>query len=123
MGTGEWVLGSGDEIYPLLSLPSLLPYLPCLPISLKVTSVSLEMRYARSFLVDLKSLEPAAYQRVYDFIFSDFAQKLSLHGLPELRQLDDEGIFHRFTIDNYLVGIEIRGEIVKFLRVIPMPDV
>ncbi|BAB73006.1 asr1049 [Nostoc sp. PCC 7120 = FACHB-418] len=88
-----------------------------------MTSVSLEMRYARSFLVDLKSLEPAAYQRVYDFIFSDFAQKLSLHGLPELRQLDDEGIFHRFTIDNYLVGIEIRGEIVKFLRVIPMPDV
>ncbi|MBD2254988.1 cytotoxic translational repressor of toxin-antitoxin stability system [Nostoc parmelioides] len=85
--------------------------------------MSLEMRYARSFLVDLKSLEPAAYQRVYDFIFCDFSQKLSLHGLPELRQLDDEGIFHRFTIDNYLVGIEIRGEIVKFLRVIPMPDV
>ncbi|MHC5726746.1 MAG: cytotoxic translational repressor of toxin-antitoxin stability system, partial [Nostoc sp.] len=41
----------------------------------------------------------------------------------ELRQLDGEGIFHRFTLDNYLIGIEIRGEIVKFLRVIPMPDV
>jgi hypothetical protein len=85
--------------------------------------VSLEVRYARSFLVDLKSLEPAAYQRVYNFVFVDFAEKGPLHCLPELRQLDDEGIFHRFTLDDYLIGIEIRGEIVKFLRVIPMPDV
>jgi mRNA-degrading endonuclease RelE of RelBE toxin-antitoxin system len=85
--------------------------------------VSLEVRYARSFLVDLKSLEPAAYQRVYDFVFFEFAENGPLHCLPELRCLDVEGIFHRFTIDNYLVGIEIRGEIVKFLRVIPMPDV
>jgi mRNA-degrading endonuclease RelE of RelBE toxin-antitoxin system len=85
--------------------------------------VSLEVRYARSFLVDLKSLEPAAYQRVYDFVFLEFAENGLLHGLPELRKLDVEGIFHRFTIDNYLIGIEIRGEIVKFLRVIPMPDV
>lgn len=81
-----------------------------------------EVRYARSFLLDLKSLEPAAYQRVYDLILID-VQKLSLHGLPELRQLDSEGIFYRFTLDNYLVGLEIRGEIVKFLRVIPAPDV
>ncbi|MCG6138042.1 MAG: cytotoxic translational repressor of toxin-antitoxin stability system [Nostoc sp. LLA-1] len=85
--------------------------------------MSLEVRYARSFLVDLKSLEPAAYQRVYDFVFFEFAENGLLHSLPELRQLDVEGIFHRFTIDNYLIGIEIRGEIVKFLRVIPMPDV
>jgi mRNA-degrading endonuclease RelE of RelBE toxin-antitoxin system len=85
--------------------------------------VSLEVRYARSFLVDLKSLEPAAYQRVYDFVFFEFAEKVPLHCLPELRQLDNGRIYHRFTIDNYLIGIEIRGEIVKFLRVIPMPDV
>ncbi|WP_414542052.1 cytotoxic translational repressor of toxin-antitoxin stability system [Nostoc sp. CCY0012] len=83
----------------------------------------MEVRYARSFLVDLKSLEPAAYQRVYDFVFFEFAENGLLHSLPDLRRLDVEGIFHRFTIDNYLIGIEIRGEIVKFLRVIPMPDV
>jgi hypothetical protein len=85
--------------------------------------VSLEMRYARSFLLDLKNLEPAAYEQVYDFVFIELAQKWQLTDLKELRQLDSEGIFHRFTLDNYLIGIEIRGEIVKFLRVIPMPDV
>ncbi|NWF58223.1 MAG: cytotoxic translational repressor of toxin-antitoxin stability system [Fischerella sp.] len=82
----------------------------------------MEVRYARSFLIDLKNLEPAAYQRVYDFVFVEFADKRQLHCL-ELRQLDGEGIFYRFILDNYLVGIELRGEIVKFLRVIPMPDV
>lgn len=86
--------------------------------------MSLEVRYARSFLVDLKGLEPVAYKRVYDFVFVEcLGEKWQVHYFPELRQLDDEGIFYRFTLDNYLIGIEIRGEIVKFLRVIPMPDV
>ncbi len=86
--------------------------------------VSLEVRYARSFLVDLKGLEPVAYERVYSFVFVECVEeKWQLHFLPDLRQLDDEGIFYRFTLDNYLIGIEIRGEIIKFLRVIPMPDV
>ncbi|MEA5575451.1 cytotoxic translational repressor of toxin-antitoxin stability system [Anabaena sp. UHCC 0451] len=86
--------------------------------------MEVEVRYARSFLVDLKSLEPAAYIRVYDFVFVEFtSKKWHLHELPELRQLDQEGLFYRFTIDNYLIGIEITGEIVKFLRVVPKPDV
>lgn len=83
----------------------------------------MEVRYTRSFLLDLKSLEPAAYQRVYDFVFVEFAKNGLLHCLPDIRQLDNEGIFYRFTLDEYLIGIEVRGEIVKFLRVIPMPDV
>ncbi|MFB2769870.1 cytotoxic translational repressor of toxin-antitoxin stability system [Pelatocladus sp. BLCC-F211] len=83
----------------------------------------MEVRYARSFLVDLKNLEPAAYQLVYDFALIEFADKKQLHDLPDLRQVDKEGIFYRLSLGNYLVGIEIRGEIVKFLRVIPMPDV
>jgi mRNA-degrading endonuclease RelE of RelBE toxin-antitoxin system len=83
----------------------------------------MEVRYARSFLRDLKSLEPAAYQQVYDFIFVKFAQKRLLQHLPFLRQMDDEGIFYRFTLDGYLIGIEVRGQIVKFLCVLPMPDV
>ncbi|KOP22794.1 cytotoxic translational repressor of toxin-antitoxin stability system [Hapalosiphon sp. MRB220] len=83
----------------------------------------MEVRYARSFLIDLKNLEPAAYQLVYDFALIEFAQKPQLHDLPDLRQVDREGIFYRLTLGNYLIGIEITGEIVKFLRVIPMPDV
>jgi len=85
--------------------------------------VILEVRYTRSFILDLKSLETSVYQRMYKFIFAEFAHHWQMRSLPELRQIDHEGRFHRFTIDEYLVGIEVRGEIVKFLRVIPMPDV
>jgi len=85
--------------------------------------VSLEVRYARSFLVDLKSLEPAAYQRVYDFVFVEFAQKQQLSHLPDLKRLDADGILYRFSLDKYLIGIEVTGQIVKFIRVLPMPDI
>jgi hypothetical protein len=83
----------------------------------------MEVRYARSFLTDLRNLESAAYQRVYHFVFVEFLEKGLLHYLPQMRQIDNEGIFYRLTLDNYLIGIEQRGGIVKFLRVIPMPDV
>ncbi len=85
--------------------------------------MKLEIRYARSFLEDLDNLDLAAKKRVLNFVFFEFGFSENLHSLPQLRQIDIEGIFHRFTLDNYLVGIEVKGEIVKFLRVIPMPDV
>ena len=85
--------------------------------------MNLEIRYAKSFLIDLKNLEPAAYERVYNYIFVELADKLQLHHLPQIRQIDESGIFFRFTLDNYLIGIEIRGEIIKFLRVVPIPDI
>lgn len=85
--------------------------------------MKLEIRYARSFLKDVKELDNRTKKRVLDFVFVEFAFSENLHSLRGLRQVDDSGILHRFTLDNYLVGIEVKGEIVKFLRVIPMPDV
>lgn len=81
------------------------------------------VRYAQSFITDLRNLEPVAYQRVFNFVFVEFIERSQLHWLPNIRQLDNQGIFYRFSLDNYLIGIEVRGEIVKFLRVLPMPDV
>ena len=83
----------------------------------------MKIPYTLSFLRDLRKLRPANYQRVYDFVFVDFTQNLPLHCLPELRQLDSEGIFYRFTFEGYLIGIEFKGEIIKFLRAIGIPDV
>ena len=86
-------------------------------------SVKFEVRYARSFLLDLQSLEPAAYQRVYDFVFVEFMQLKRLYDLPQLRQVGAEGIFYRFAIDDYIVAIEVTGQIVKFLRILPKPNI
>ena len=85
--------------------------------------MKLELRYARSFLNDVKELDSRTQKRVLDFVFVEFAFSENLYSLPQLRQIDDSGIFYRFTLDDYLVGIEVKGEIVKFLRVIPLPDV
>lgn len=79
------------------------------------------MRYARSFLRDLKNLEPAAYEQVFKVVFDEFMGLKQIQDLPGLHQIGSDTLFYRFTIDNYLVGIEVTGHIVKFLRVLPKP--
>lgn len=79
------------------------------------------MRYARSFLQDLKNLESAAYQQVCNVVFDEFKKLKQIQELAEVHQISSNAIFYRFTIDNYLVGIEVTGQIVKFLRVLPKP--
>ena len=83
--------------------------------------MSIEVRYARSFLQDLKNLESAAYQQVCTVVFDEFPGLTRIYDLPELHPISSNAIFYRFTIDNYLVGIEVTGQIVKFLRVLPKP--
>lgn len=85
--------------------------------------VKLEVRYARSFLRDLRNLEYAARERIYDFVFEEFMRIDSIQDLPAIRRVGSGGIFYRITVDNYLIGLEVTGNIVKFLRVLPRPDI
>ena len=85
--------------------------------------MSIEVRYARSFLRDLRNLESAAYQLVCQVVFEDFLALKQIQDLPGLQPITSDAIFYRFTIDNYIVGIEVTGEIVKFLRVLPKPNI
>ncbi|MBD1836481.1 cytotoxic translational repressor of toxin-antitoxin stability system [Trichocoleus sp. FACHB-90] len=84
--------------------------------------MKLEVRYARSFLRDLKNLEYAARERIYEFVFEEFLRVNQIYDLPELQRLGSDTIFYRFSIDDYLIAIEVTGHIVKFLRVLPKPD-
>ncbi len=85
--------------------------------------MTLEVRYARSFIKDLTVIESVAYQKIYDFVFIKFSQINYLQELPELRQLGTSSIFYRFTVDNYLIGIEVTGQIVKFIRILPKQEI
>ncbi|UBF27416.1 cytotoxic translational repressor of toxin-antitoxin stability system [Kovacikia minuta CCNUW1] len=88
----------------------------------KCTLMGLEVRYERSFLVDLKRLEQAARKPVQTFVFEDFFTLNQLHDLPEFRPLGSSGILYRFSFENCLISLEIMGQIVKFLRVLPKSD-
>lgn len=85
--------------------------------------MSLEVRYSRSFIEDLKVIESVAYQKVYDFVFLKFSQINYLQELPELRQVGTSAIFYRFTVENYLIGIEVTGQIIKFISILPKPEI
>ncbi len=85
--------------------------------------MSIEVRYARSFLKDLKNLESAAYQQICEVVFVDFLMLNKIQDLPGMRPLGSNTIFYRFTIDNYIIGVVVIGQIVKFLRVLPKPNI
>jgi hypothetical protein len=79
------------------------------------------VRYAQSFLRDLRNLESAAYQQVCQVVFDEFLVLNQIQDLPGLKRISSNTIFYRFNVDNYMVGIEVTGQIVKFLRVLPKP--
>lgn len=93
-----------------------------LPRSKMQNHKGLEVRYARSFLLDLKKLEPTARHQLQKFVFEDFSSVHQLQSLPAFRSLGSSEIFYRFTVDHYLISLEITGQIVKFLRLLPKPD-
>lgn len=83
----------------------------------------LEVRYDRAFLIDLKSLETAAMQRMNRFVFEDFFKTNQLQDLPKFQSLENSEILYRFTIDHYIIAIEVTGQIIKFLRILPEPTI
>lgn len=82
----------------------------------------LQIRYERSFLLDIKNLEVSARKSLQQFVFEEFPHFSQLQDLPEFRQLGSTAIYYRFSFDRYLISIELTGQIVKFLRVLPRPD-
>lgn len=85
--------------------------------------VKFQVRYKRSFLEDLKRLKSARKREIGKFVFVEFMQLNRLEELPELRQMGSQTIFYRFTLNNYIIAIEVTGQIVKFLRILPKPRI
>jgi hypothetical protein len=54
-------------------------------------------------------------------VFVEFKDIKNLKDLPELKPLGSSAIFYRFTLEDYLIGIEVTGQIVKFVRILPKP--
>ncbi len=82
----------------------------------------LEVRYERSFLLDIENLESDARQQLLRFVFEEFYRFAQLQDLPEFHQLSGTTIFYRFTLNRYLIGLEVTGQLIKFLRILPKPD-
>ena len=83
--------------------------------------MNLQVRYARSFLQDLRKLDQASYELVHEFTFVKFHQINYLYEVPGLRQLGSNAIFYRFPLYDYVVGVEVTGQIIKFIRILPKP--
>ena len=84
-------------------------------------SIGLDLRYTRSFLVDLRDLEFSDQERIFALIFKKYRRLENIYDLPGLVKLDAEGTLYRCTLDKYTIGLELKGNIIKFWRVLPTP--
>ena len=85
--------------------------------------MKLELRYERAFLKDMQRLNPADYERAHRFLFEQFPQLRQLYQIPGLRQISNHATYYRFPLGNHLVALEVTGQIVKFLRIVPKPNI
>ncbi len=84
-------------------------------------SIGLDLRYTRSFLVDLRDLEISDQERIFALIFKKYRRLEHIYDLPGLVKLNAEGTLYRCTLDKYTIGLELKGNIIKFWRVLPTP--
>ncbi|MBP0014709.1 MAG: cytotoxic translational repressor of toxin-antitoxin stability system [Roseofilum sp. SBFL] len=91
-----------------------------------ISSTQYQLLYHRSFLQDLQKLqkrEKSSYETIYRFVFTEFLSLKRLEDLPKLHRLGPEPMFYHFTIGEYLIAIAVVGQIVKFLRILPKPEI
>lgn len=81
--------------------------------------MTFEVRYERSFLKDMKLLDPVSYKQVFVFVFVELPKVKRLKDLPEFRQILSQGILYRFSLQDYYIAIEVTGHLVKFIRILP----
>jgi hypothetical protein len=85
------------------------------------TIAGLEIRYERSFLLDLLDLPTTPQRQIQRFVFTDFYQLASLQELPQFHRLLNSEIYYRFTFADQLILLEVAGRLIKFVRVLPCP--
>jgi hypothetical protein len=74
--------------------------------------------------MDLKLISTREVRdRIRQFVFSDFLETKHLQYLPDFRPMGATQIFYRFTLEDHLICIEVTGEIIKFVRVLPKPTI
>ncbi len=69
----------------------------------------------------IRQHDGATYEQLVSILLVKLPKRDRLRGLPQLRQIDTSGMFYRFTLDGYVVGTELVGEIVKLVRILPKP--
>lgn len=79
---------------------------------------SLEIRYCRSFLLDLKRLDLRGYQSIHQIVFFELNRIEHLWQLPALQPLTSNAILYRFRLESHSIGLEMTGGILKFLRIL-----
>ena len=84
----------------------------------------LEIRYAETFLKDLKLLKSTPYyKKIKTVCFNNLPSCSTMAEIKNLKKLEGHPNYYRIRIGDYRVGIHIKGNSIFLLRVLNRKEI
>lgn len=84
----------------------------------------LDVKYAETFLKDLKSLKSTPYyNKIKRVCFTELPSCSSVKDIKSLKKLEGHQDFFRIRIGDYRIGIYVKGNCITLLRVLNRKEI
>jgi mRNA-degrading endonuclease RelE of RelBE toxin-antitoxin system len=82
------------------------------------------VRYAESFLKDLKALKSTPYyKRIKALCFDELPAATAMQQIKNLKKIEGHKDFFRLRLGDYRIGLHIKGNNVEVLRVLHRKEI
>jgi mRNA interferase RelE/StbE len=79
--------------------------------------------FRQSFVKDLKKIRMIALRQQLQAVLEQIEQSNSLHDIPNVKHLTNEGPYYRIRIGDYRLGLVVDGEDVIVVRFLHRRDI
>jgi len=79
--------------------------------------------FRQSFVKDLKKIRMIALRQQLQAVLEQIEQSNSLHDIPNVKHLTNEGSYYRIRIGDYRLGLVVDGEDVIVVRFLHRRDI
>ena len=84
----------------------------------------LEVRYAETFLKDLKTLKSTpCYNKIKSFCFTELPSLASIGDIKNIKKIEGHTNFFRVRIGEYRIGLFLKGNKIQLLRVLHRKEI
>ncbi len=83
----------------------------------------MKLVFRQSFVKDLKKIRMIALRQQLQAVLEQIEQSNSLHDIPNVKHLTNEGPYYRIRIGDYRLGLVVDGEDVIVVRFLHRRDI
>ncbi|WP_129628276.1 type II toxin-antitoxin system RelE family toxin [Candidatus Oscillochloris fontis] len=83
----------------------------------------MKLIFRRSFAKDLKKIRKNTLRQEVQTVLEQIEQSTSLHDIPNLKHLTNEGPYYRIRIGDYRLGLLVEDETITIVRFLHRRDI